>query len=97
MKDKCIYIAELIEKANETERPSDFKEWKHKDLSELFWSHLCDYSRNPTEHSLKIMEQAFLWAAHDNNGLANSFLHAIKWVTGGNDFYDEAVKHGWEQ
>ena len=95
--DNKAYLSELIEKGKDTKRPSDFREWKHRDLSELFWSHLGTYSRSPNEHSLRIMERAFLWAVHDNNGLANSFLHAFKWVTGGNDFYDEAVKRGWEQ
>jgi len=97
MKTNEENLLELTKKGDESKCPSDFREWVHGDLSELFWHHLGTYSHNPTEHSLKIMERAFLWAAHDNYGLANSFLHAFKWVTGGNDFYDEAVKHGWEQ
>ena len=90
-------IQELMNKGEETKRPCDFREWEHRDLSELFWLYLSSYTKNPNEHALRIMERAFLWAIHDNNGLANSFLHAFKWVTGGKSFFDEAVERGWKK
>lgn len=97
MEKNEAHLQELVNKGDQTSYPRDFREWEHRDLSELFWFHIGHYTKNPNEHSLRIMERAFLWAVHDNNGLANSFLHAFKWVTGGKSFYDESVFRGWER
>lgn len=72
---------ERLEKAAESvQESSDFKSWKHKDLSELFWICLGRYAKYPNEHDLALIRRAYLWAVHDNHGLANSMKHAMDWV-----------------
>lgn len=70
----------IIEKSHQLKHPSDFKEWKSSDMSELFWIHLGKYIKNPNEESIRYMTMAWHWACHDNHGLANSFDHALKWA-----------------
>lgn len=91
--DKCHDKREhmrLEEKSRGVKEASDFSEWKHRDLSELFWVHLGTYIKAPNEHSLSIMYMAYRWACHDNVGLANSFYNALKWAK--IDLYSEQEK-----
>ena len=74
-------------------RPSDLKTWKKADMSELFWAHLGKYLKEPNEHSLCMMDMAYMWACHDDHGLSNSFRHALKWAK--IDLYEESQK--WEK
>lgn len=81
--DECYktYKREKIECAAENiNRSSDFKNWKGEDLSELFWICLGRYVKEPNDHDRKLMRMAYLWAVHDNHGLANSMSHALKWA-----------------
>lgn len=59
---------------------ADFKSATKADLSEAFWTHLGIYQKRPNKKSFKILQNAWLWAVHDDHGLANSFTHALKWV-----------------
>lgn len=93
---KKTWREKLLQDGEKVKQISDFSEWSNKDMSELFWLHASIYAKNPNEHSLRIMDRAWLWACHDNHGLANSFLNAIKWITGGRDFYDELEARGWQ-
>lgn len=72
--------ARLDEKSRNIKQASDFSEWRHRDMSELFWIHLGKYIKEPSEHSLSLLRMAYLWACHDNVGLANSFFHALQWA-----------------
>lgn len=79
---------EMIEENLKTVRKAvDFKEWKKADMSDAFWSHLGRYVKRPNQRSLSVMNMAYLWACHDDHGLANSFSHALKWC--GIDLCDE--------
>lgn len=80
----------LEEKSTEIKQPSDFRRWKPNDMSELFWMHLAQYIKEPNEHSIYLMNMAFMWACHDNVGLANSFSNALKWAK--IDLYSERKK-----
>ena len=72
---------ERLEKATENaQMPSDFKSWNHKHLAELFWICLGRYAKQPNDKDLATMRRAYLWAVHDNHGLANSMRHALDWV-----------------
>lgn len=82
--------ARLEEKSHDIKEASDFSEWRHSDMSELFWIHLGKYIKEPNEHSLSLMYMAFRWACHDNGGLANSFRNALKWAK--IDLYGELGK-----
>lgn len=82
----------IIEKSKDVMKPSDFKEWESRDMSELFWIHLGKYVKEPNRESLAYMEMAYSWACHDNHGLSNSFRHALKWA--GIDLWNEYRK--WE-
>lgn len=82
--------ARLEEKSHDIKEASDFSEWRHSDMSELFWVHLGKYIKKPNEHSLSLMYMAFRWACHDNGGLANSFRNALKWAK--IDLYGELEK-----
>lgn len=61
------------------QRADDFKHWKKEDMSEAFWIHLGKYQKHPNKKSLNIIYRAWLWAVHDDHGLANSFHNALKW------------------
>lgn len=82
--------AELDEKSRNVQKASDFSEWRHGDMSELFWMHLGKYIKEPNEHSISLMFMVFRWACHDNQGLANSFRNALKWAK--IDLYTEQEK-----
>lgn len=82
--------AELDEKSRSIQKASDFSEWRHGDMSELFWMHLGKYVKEPNEHSVTLMLMAFRWTCHDNQGLANSFRNALKWAK--IDLYAEQEK-----
>lgn len=71
---------ELDKKSKSLTETADFKEWKNSDMSELFWMNLGKYVKEPNERSLEIIYMAYMWACHDNHGLANSFSHALKWA-----------------
>ena len=72
---------ERLKKAAENvQMSSDFKSWKHEDLSELFWICLGRYVKQPNDKDLATMRRAYLWAVHDNHGLANSMHHALDWA-----------------
>lgn len=79
-------MMEIEKRAEEIKKASDFVEWKHRDMSELFWICLGRYVKNPQKRDLDLMRMAYLWAVHDNHGLANSFSHAMKWA--GVDLYE---------
>lgn len=72
--------SKVEEKSLSVHKSSDFSSWNHGDMSELFWMHLGKYIKEPNEHSLNLMYMAYLWACHDNRGLANSFCNALKWA-----------------
>ncbi len=72
--------ARLEEESYAIKEPSDFSEWEHGDMSELFWVHLGKYIKEPNEHSISLMYMAYRWACHDNVGLSNSFRNALKWA-----------------
>ncbi len=78
-------MEELEIRAKNIKSSSDFKTWKHRDLSELFWICLGRYVKEPNGNDLQMMRRAYLWAVHDNHGLANSMSHAMKWA--GIDIY----------
>ena len=59
---------------------SDFKDWKGRDLSELFWIHLGKYVKEPNAKSFEVMEMAYRWACHADHGLSNSFRNAMNWA-----------------
>lgn len=82
--------AELEEKSQSLKSCSDFKAWNSGDMSELFWMHLGKYVKEPNERSLSIIRMAYLWACHDNRGLANSFYNAMRWAKV--DYYTEQKK-----
>lgn len=73
-------INKVRAKEDEIKAARDFKEWKPQDMSELFWIHLGIWAKEPNIKSLEIMRHAYLWAVHDNKGLANSFVHAMEWA-----------------
>lgn len=85
--------AVLEEKSKSIQKASDFSQWRHRDLSELFWIHLGKYVKEPNAHSLSMMNMAYKWACHDNVGLANSFNNALKWAK--IDLYTELEK--WQK
>lgn len=81
--DKCHQKRDedrLNEQAKELKKCSDFKEWKSRDMSELFWIHLGRYVKEPNAESFRYMEMAYRWACHADHGLSNSFRHAMKWA-----------------
>lgn len=80
----------IIKKSETLISPGDFKTWDSGDMSELFWIHLGRYVKEPNAESIKYMTMAFLWACHDNHGIANSFRNALKWA--GIDLFTEQVK-----
>jgi hypothetical protein len=59
---------------------ADFKGQSKSDLSECFWTHLGIYQKHPNKKSFNLLKRAWLWAVHDDHGLANSFHHALEWV-----------------
>lgn len=86
---KCVYvcdacydeleaarIAEICDSVNDA---SDFAGVSKHDLSEGFWTHLGIYAKKPNKKSFLILRRAWLWAVHDDHGLANSFTHALDW------------------
>ena len=60
--------------------PDSFQGHSKSDLSECFWTHLGIYAKHPNQKSFHIVLRAYLWAVHDDKGLANSFHHAMKWI-----------------
>lgn len=78
--DEALWQARLREQENSIKDAASFKEWRMNDMSELFWMHLGLWQKEPSRKSLTIMKCAYLWAVHANKGLANSFLHALKWA-----------------
>lgn len=84
------YKSKIEEKSIGIKKASDFSDWKHGDMSELFWIHLGKYIKEPNEHSITLMFMAYRWACHDNSGLANSFHNALKWAK--IDLYAEQQK-----
>lgn len=82
--------AKIIEKSQNVQKCSDFKEWSGHDLSELFWIHLGKYRKEPSAESYHWMEMAFRWACHADHGLSSSFWHALKWA--GIDLLEESRK-----
>lgn len=84
------YQAEVLKKSENVKSCSDFKDWDHGDLSELFWIHLGIYVKHPNKHSLSMMRRAELWANHDSHGLSNAFSNALKWC--GLDLWKEAKR-----
>lgn len=72
--------AEKIEKrAQNIKKASDFKEWDHGHIADLFWAHLAKYQKEPNQRSLDILMRAYLWAIHDSHGLSRNFKHALDW------------------
>ena len=70
----------LNEQAKSLTKCSDFKTWKSRDMSELFWIHISKYIKEPNAESYKYMEMAYRWACHADHGLSNSFRHALDWA-----------------
>lgn len=52
-------LAELEEKSTDVHKASDFSCWGHDDMSELFWTHLGKYIKEPNEHSVTLMLMAY--------------------------------------
>ena len=65
---------------NSVTEAASFQGKSKADLSECFWKHLGIYAKHPNQKSFHIITRAYLWAVHDDRGLANSFRHAMKWV-----------------
>ena len=62
------YRLSSTRKATVFRRHLIFSEWRHGDMSELFWMHLGKYVKVPNERSVTLMLMAFRWACHDNQG-----------------------------
>lgn len=80
--NECYKEQEVLRIAKQlqtVEKAVHFKEWSKRDLSEAFWTHLGIYVKHPNQRSRQIIYQAYLWAVHDDKGLANSFSHAFRW------------------
>lgn len=74
---EALRISRQLETVN---RAEDFKPWEKRDMSEAFWIHLGIYVKHPNQRSLSVINAAYLWAVHDDKGLANSFNHALSWA-----------------
>lgn len=76
-KQEALRISRQLETVNHA---VDFKPWEKRDMSEAFWMHLGIYVKRPNQRSLSVINAAYLWAVHDDKGLANSFHHAMQWA-----------------
>lgn len=62
------------------DEPTAFRHWDAAHMSDLFWDHLAEYRKNPNGNSMEIIYMAYLWAVHADKALANSFVHAMRWI-----------------
>ena len=74
-----LHREEIEKKAENINRASDFKEWDHGHIADLFWIHLAKYKKFPNQKSLDILLRAYCWAMHDSHGLSRNFKHALDW------------------
>lgn len=85
----------ILDEARKITKASDFHNWDLRDMSDLFWTKLGEYVKHPTNEALVLIRRALDWACHEDNALANSFNHALKWA-GIDDLWEEAEKQGYE-
>ena len=78
--EEARWVDQIRQRGTTVIEAADFKTWKMKDMSELFWTHLGIYVKEPNKESARLMICALDWAVHADHGLFNSFTHALKWA-----------------
>lgn len=71
---------EIILRSQAIHEPKDLSGWSGRDMSELFWITLGEYTKEPTEARLSLMRTIYYWACHANHTLLNSMVHALNWA-----------------